>query len=85
MTLRFPFFTYILSATYCHVGSYASYRQGVKLTDVSWSVKRQHTMIQKSPYIRINYIGIRVRHWLDRQFPGRCINRRCPIEWPHPT
>jgi len=78
-------FTYTLSATYCQVGSYASYRYGVKWTDMSWPFKHQYTMIQKFPHIGINCIGIRVRHWLDRQFPGHCINLRCPMEWPHPT
>ena len=55
--------------------------RGLKWTDKSWLVKYQYTTIQKSPYIAINCIDIHVRHWLDRQFPGHCINRRCPMEW----
>jgi hypothetical protein len=39
-------------------------------------------MIQKSPYIGINCIGIWLRRWLDRQFPGYWFGCRGHVEWP---
>jgi hypothetical protein len=29
-----------------------------------------------------SHYGIFVRRWLDQQFPGSWVGRRCPIEWP---
>lgn len=82
MTLRIPLL--LIYGAQLTVMLEVMLHHGVKWTDKSWPVKHQYTMIQKSPYIGINCIDIRVRHWLDRQFPGHCINRRYPMEWPHP-
>jgi hypothetical protein len=41
-----------------------------------------YRVIQNSPYIGINCIGICLRRWLDRQFPSYRFGCHGHVQWP---